>query len=705
MRKFIRFIKLYYREIIRGFYFLFAIISIIVFLPREGKFKYEFQKGKAWMHNDLIAPFDFPIYKTDSELISERTAIISNIKPIYRYDSTAVNKAIELFRTDIDRLKKSTSSKDIEISSFDEKVISLEESIKFIYFKGIVGKNDYLEIVNKQQSVITILIGNLGYDTPVNELYTTSLAIDYLLSRSAQIFDLTKKEEETFLKKMNFIEFIKPNLQFDEQTTKKIMGDILSNLSITKGLIYAGERIVSKDEILNQDNYQILLSLKKEYESRIGFGGDVKVLIFGQSLLVSILFLILFLFLYNFRREILHDDRKIIFILMLITVMAVISSILLRRNIINIYIIPLAIVPIFIRTFYDSRLALFIHLVTVFLVGFFVPNSFEFVFIHFIAGVIAIISLTNLYRRGKLFLSVSLILLSYISIYVGISIIQEGNILAVNPLSFVWFAANALLLLASYQLIYVLEKSFGFLSDTTLMELSDTNQDLLRKLAEVAPGTFQHSLQVANLAEDAIYKIGGNPLLVRAGALYHDIGKMGKPYYFIENQSPGFNPHQGIDFEESAEIIIKHVSEGIQIARKNNIPEQIIDFIRTHHGTTKVQYFYRMYRDKYPETKDCPDSFCYPGPKPFSRETAVLMMADAVEAASRTLKRITLQEINDLIDSIINYQQIEEQFNDADITFKDITVVKMAFKRKLLNIYHARIEYPKEKTEDSNGAK
>jgi hypothetical protein len=695
MKKFFRFIKLYFREIIRGVYFLLAILSILIFLPREGKFKYEFQKGKAWMHEDLIAPFDFPIYKTDSELIAERNLILANLKPIFRYDSTNTLRILAKFQNDItasieavldESLHKQTPCKD--------EIEKLKEYLSFVYQKGIISNNDFIEIANKQKTGITILFGNQAYETPLSEVFSINSAIEYLNSK-VEILLAKNKEFVRTLQRINWNNYVTENLLFDEKTTEIISKDMLSNLSLTKGLIYAGEKIVTKDEILNQETYQILFSLKREYESRIGFTGNLRVIIFGQTLLVSTLFFMLFLFLYNFRREILNDDRKIIFILLLITVMAIISSILLKRNLINIYIVPLAIIPIFIRTFYDSRLALFIHLVTVFLVGFFVPNSFEFVFLHFIAGIVAIISLTNLYRRGKLFLSISFVFLSYISVYVGIAVIQEGNILTINPYSFIWFAINALLLLTSYQLIYVFEKTFGFLSDTTLMELSDTNQDLLRKLAEIAPGTFQHSLQVANLAEDAIYKIGGNPLLVRAGALYHDIGKMGKPYYFIENQSPGFNPHQGIDFEESADIIIQHVTEGIQIAKKQNIPDQIIDFIRTHHGTTKVQYFYRLFRDKYPETKDSINLFTYTGPKPFSRETAVLMMADSVEAASRAMKSITYESINDLVENIINYQQIEEQFSDADITFRDITIIKSALKKKLLNIYHARIEYPK----------
>jgi len=695
MKKIYRFLKLHFQDIIRGLLFLVAIVAILVFLPRERKFKYEFQKGKAWMHEDLIAPFDFPIYKTDSEIIAERNAILSNVKPIFRLDSAVLIRVLPRFKTEVSDLFENQNKERKNTAQIPEPIMAeLQKQLSFVYKKGIISNGEYFDISGKQTNSISILTGNRAFETPLSELFSTGSAIDYLQTKTA-IIASKYPISGSFVKSIDWGNYVLANLHFDAKSTEIITQDMLANLSITKGLVYAGESIVTKGEVINQDLYQIIFSLKREHESKIGFRGSFRVLILGQALLISMLFLMLFLFLYNFRREILSDNRKIIFILLLITIMAILSSILIKRNIINIYIIPLAIVPIFIRTFYDSRLALFIHLVTVFLVGFFVPNSFEFVFIHFIAGIIAIISLTNLYRRGKLFLSISLVYISYIAVYVGIAIIQEGSILTIDPYSFLWFAINALLLLTSYQLIYLFEKIFGFLSDTTLMKLSDTNQDLLRQLAEKAPGTFQHSLQVANLAEEAIFKIGGNPLLARAGALYHDIGKMNNPYYFIENQASGFNPHQGIDYEESAEIIIKHVAEGIQIAKKHNIPEQIIDFIRTHHGTNKVQYFLRLYREKYPELKDNVSLFSYKGPKPFSRETAVLMMADAVEAASRALKTITYEAINDLVENIINYQQIEEQYSDADITFKDITVVKSAFKKKLLNIYHARIEYPK----------
>lgn len=695
MKKIYRFLKLHFQDIIRGLLFLVAIVAILVFLPRERKFKYEFQKGKAWMHEDLIAPFDFPIYKTDGEIIAERNAILSNVKPIFRLDSAVLIRVLPRFKAEVSDLFENQNKERKNTAQIPEPIMAeLQKQLSFVYKKGIISNGEYFDISGKQTNSISILTGNRAFETPLSELFSAGSAIDYLQTKTAIIASKYPRSG-SFVKSIDWGNYVLANLHFDAKSTEIITQDMLANLSITKGLVYAGESIVTKGEVINQDLYQIIFSLKREYESKIGFRGSFRVLILGQALLISMLFLMLFLFLYNFRREILSDNRKIIFILLLITIMAILSSVLIKRNIINIYIIPLAIVPIFIRTFYDSRLALFIHLVTVFLVGFFVPNSFEFVFIHFIAGIIAIISLTNLYRRGKLFLSISLVYISYIAVYVGIAIIQEGSILTIDPYSFLWFAINALLLLTSYQLIYLFEKVFGFLSDTTLMELSDTNQDLLRQLAEKAPGTFQHSLQVANLAEEAIFKIGGNPLLARAGALYHDIGKMNNPYYFIENQASGFNPHQGIDYEESAGIIIKHVAEGIQIAKKHNIPEQIIDFIRTHHGTNKVQYFLRLYREKYPELKDNVSLFSYKGPKPFSRETAVLMMADAVEAASRALKTITYEAINDLVENIINYQQIEEQYSDADITFKDITVVKSAFKKKLLNIYHARIEYPK----------
>jgi len=711
MRKLLRFFQIYYRGIFRSFYFLFAIIIIVSFLPREGKFKYEFQKGKPWMHEDLIAPFDFPIYKTEAELFEERNNILKDFKPFFNYDSSVVSGSIAQFRIDFDRdwklfqqkienadnQNKRIDSERIGLLAIKEKQKKqLIDDIKFIYNKGVVDPSDILTITSQPSLSITLLEDNKAIETEIGEVFTLPKAIAYIQQRINAEAEKDDPELLQFWQKFNFQKIIKPNLLYDERTTERVKREILGNISLTKGMVQAGERIISHEEVVKGDKYQVLESLRKEFERKLGQENGFTVII-GQTLIVAILFFMLFLFLLNFRTEILSDDSKILFILLLICFIVGLSSLVLRSNTINIYVVPFAIVAIFIRAFYDARLALFIHLVTIFLIGFFAPNGYEFVLINFVAGVVAIASLTNLYRSGNLFYTVSLVLLSYFVVYLSLVIVQDGSLKAFKWFTIVWFSINALLLLALYQLVYLIEKIFGFLSDATLIELSDTNQDLLRKLAEVAPGTFQHSLQVANLAEAAIYKIGGNPLLVRTGALYHDIGKMNNPYYFIENQPPEFNPHQNIDYEESASIIIKHVTEGINIARKNKLPQQLIDFIRMHHGTNKVKYFYRLFKDKYTETVEDDLKFIYPGPKPNSKEIAVLMMADSVEAASRSFKRITSQAIDDLVEGIIDNLQAEGQFNDANITFKDISTIKQVFKKKLMNIYHTRIEYPEKK--------
>ncbi|HPE19337.1 MAG TPA: HDIG domain-containing protein, partial [Tenuifilaceae bacterium] len=602
MKQLLRFIKLYYRQIIRVLYFIASIILIVSFLPREGKFKYEFQKGKPWMHEDLIAPFDFPIYKTENEILSERNVILKNFKPIFDYDTSTVKNTTSSLTSDF--IASWTLSQYSLVEKDPNNIFSqkVESIVQTIYDKGIVNPSIVTELNLESNANITMLINSLAYETPLTSTYTPQSAASYFVDEINEfVSDKPFQNEAEILTSLAIQKYFSPNLTYNKQTTEKLKAEVLSSISLTEGLIQTGERIVNRGEVVNEQSYKVLESLKREFETKVGLLGNTTMVTFGHTLLVSVLFLMLYLFMYNFRREILDDDRKTIFILLLVTTMTILSSFVLKRNVISIYLIPFTIIPIFVRTFYDSRLALFIHLVTVFLVGFFAPNGFEFVFIHFIAGVVAIISLTNFYRRGKLFLSVSLILLTYWVLYTGIVTIQEGTPLKVNPITLAWFAGNALLLLASYQLVYIFEKVFGFLSDATLMELSDTNQDLLRQLAEVAPGTFQHSLQVANLTETAINKIGGNAMLARTGALYHDIGKMNNPFYFVENQSPEFNPHKNIDFEESAEIIIKHITDGVTLARKHRLPEQIIDFIRTHHGTSKVQYFYRLFKDKYPD--------------------------------------------------------------------------------------------------------
>lgn len=701
----IRYMQINFRGIFRSFYFLIALLVVLVFLPREGRFKYEFQKGKPWMHKDLYAPFDFPIYKTEAEIFSEKTHILKEFKPFFRHDSLIQESANQQFVSDFRNLWTnyiSANRLSIRYSPLQLNTISSKfeneilNSFDYVYRKGIIDQYESIQGTNKTENGLSILKNNIAFESQYNNVYSKRKAVDYLNTKIQRIVSSESPNFASLWNSIDISKYVQPNLLYDDFITQKFKNELIANVSLTKGLIQSGERIISNHEMVTSEVFQVLESLKREYESHIGNRNWLLVML-GNALLVGSLFIILYLFLLSFRTEILKEDSKTLFILSLIAFMVIVSSYVIKSGIVSIYVVPLVIVPIFIRTFFDARLALFIHLVTIFVVGFFVPNSFEFVFTNFLAGVVSIISLTNLYRRGRLFITVAFVYLTYVILYLSLVTIEDGTPLAANGFVLLWYAINSLLLMASYQLVYLFEKLFGFLSDATLIELSDTNLDLLRKLAEVAPGTFQHSLQVANLAETAIQKIGGNPLLVRAGALYHDIGKTVNPLYYIENQPFDFNPHKNLDFTESAKFIIDHVTEGVKIAHKAGLPQPIIDFIQTHHGTTKVKYFYNLHKDKFDNGMDDVHKFTYPGPRPNSKETSIVMMADAVEAASRSMKNITVQNIEELVESIINKQQAEGQFNDADITFRDITTIKTVFKKKLTNIYHARIEYPESK--------
>jgi putative nucleotidyltransferase with HDIG domain len=459
-------------------------------------------------------------------------------------------------------------------------------------------------------------------------------------------------------------------------------------------MVENGQRIISKGELITNEKFQILQSLKKEFESQLVTESKYYKIILGQVILISISIIVLILFLNAFRKDILADNKKIVFLLLVIFVMVFVTSLIIKTDANYIYLIPLCIVPVIIRVFFDTRLALFVHLVTIIMIGFLAPNSFEFVFIQMIAGIITIISVVNLEKRAQFFQTSYLIFITYSLIYIGLSLIQEGKIEQDSVKVFAMFAASSMLTLFSYPLIFVFEKLFGYVTDVSLMELSNTNSKLLREMATKTPGTFQHSMQVANLVEEVIFEIGGNALLARAGAMYHDIGKIENPMYFVENQTTGINPHDELSYDESAEIILSHVTKGIKIARKYRIPEQLIDFIRTHHGTRKTEYFFQKYKSDFPDELINEESYTYRGPVPFSKETAVLMMVDSVEAAARSIKMPDDQKISLIVDSIIDGQIKSNQFINSNITFRDIEKIKKILKKNLVNIYHARIEYP-----------
>ncbi len=709
MKRFVDYLKKNYKYIFRAFLFIVTIALIVYIFPREGKFKYEFQKGRPWLHENLFAPFDFPIYKSDKQLQDERDSTLLYFNPYFKYDST-------IFITETSKILKYYSSKQEEFisekteanSEFNNyrKQVFIKNSDSFredalqiieeIYLKGIIEINEVTENLITEDNII-LLKGNLAENYISGNTYTQKNAYEQVTKLVNEYIEENKinLKYPDFYRNINLYEFIVPNVFYDQHTSEKVKNELLNNVSLTKGMVQAGEKIVSQGEIIDTELFRILESLKYESETRLGNDYFSHLILLGQIIFVFACVFVLFLFLVNFRSDILKHSLKTAFILMLVLIFVIIS----RFSIKYLYIIPFALIPIIIKTFYDARLALFIHIITVLLIGFFAPNGFEFIFLNFIAGIVAIFSLTNLYRRGKLFLSAGLVFLTYSFVYFGLAITQEGNFSGIEYRNFLYFAFNGSLVLLTFPLIYIFEKIFGFLSDLSLMELSDTNQKLLRSLSEKAPGTFQHSMQVANLAEEAIYKIGGNPLLVRTGALYHDIGKITNPIYFIENQRTGFNPHDMHEFDESANIIINHVKDGVELAKKNNLPEPLIEFIRTHHGTTKVQYFYRSYIKKFPDKDVDVNMFTYPGPKPYSKEMAVLMMADSIEAASRSLTDINEEKISNLVESIITNQMNEGQFDYVDINFKDITEIKTLFKDKLMNIYHARIKYPEKKEE------
>jgi cyclic-di-AMP phosphodiesterase PgpH len=713
MIRILTFIRTHFRSLVILFFFSITSALLVYLLPREGKFMYEYQKGGFWKHDDLTAPFNFPVSKTKAEIIHERDSVLLEFRPIYIFDQRIANQRMEELEEDFNAkwVEYSLSTFKIpsrEVYRSDRKYLvnrQLENEyrnylvslVRDIYRSGIIDLAPLEDNVKAKYREVTVVKDNVAENYVLTKLFTPKTAYEYIITRLKNSIpknsNLTVRKYDQFFQNFQINNYLSINVIYDQDRSVKLSESLLDGISLTRGLIQEGQGIISKGEVVSDEKFIILESLRQEYEKNLGFMAR-KLVIIGKFILVFASLLIIFLFLKNFRKEVLESYKRILFILLTMILMILIASTTLEFNLVSIYLLPFAILPIILKTFFDSRLALFVHVITILLVGFFAPNGFEFVFLNVVSGMVAIISLTNVYRRSKLVVTSLYVILAYCVIYLGIALVQEGNLANIELKYFRWFGVNGILVLISYPLIYMFEKTFGFMSDATLMELSDTNLPLLRRLAELAPGTFQHSLQVANLAEDAVFQIGGNPLLVRAGALYHDIGKVEEPFYYIENQTSNINPHDNLEFEQSARIIIDHVRKGVELARKNKLPEAIVDFIRTHHGTSTVQYFYRSYLSKYPTAEVDVKKFSYPGPRPTSKETAIVMMADSVEAASRSLKTINENTLERLVDSIIATQMTEEQYNDAQITFKDITLIREVFKKRLRNIYHVRISYP-----------
>jgi putative nucleotidyltransferase with HDIG domain len=671
--------------------YLVSILLVYFMFPREGKFKYEYSKNKPWMHETLVAPFDIPIYKPDLQVQRERDSLQRNAKLYFFLDSLVGNSMVSAFNTDYNNLVSSMGIGGYVSETWSVTGTVISGLLQEIYATGVVERNPVLEGLELDQLSVMVVRNAVAEERRYRDLYTEKSAYEHLIGEIERI----NPGSLAILSRLTINDYLRPNLRYDEEMTSKVRLASLEGLTLTQGMVQAGQRIIARGELVSNASFQVIESLRREYESNPNVGKNYLVVYSGQFLLITLIFMALFWFIYYFRKEVRIDRKQTLFTLGLVVSMVGLTMAASTNDAVSVYVIPFVVVPIFLKTFFDIRYALFVHMITLLLAGFWVPNSYQFIMMNFLAGLVGLFSMRSYYKRGILFYTATFIFATYTLIYILMSIMQEGDLSQINWTNVLWLAGNGLLVLTIYPLVFLFERIFGFLSDATLFELSDTNQPLLRKLAEKAPGTFQHSMQVANLAEEAILKVGGNSLLVRAGAMYHDIGKMENPRFFIENQHDGVNPHSELDFRSSARVIIDHVIKGEEIGRKYKLPGPIIDFIRTHHGTSTVQYFYRSFLNANPSEEVDINEFTYPGPKPFSKETSVLMMADSVEAASRTLKQYSPGSINELVENIVAHQTRENQFSESDLTFGDISAIKEIFKNRLSNIYHSRIEYPK----------
>ena len=664
----------------KGFLFIAATFLILYLFPKAGQFKYDFQKGKPWQYENLYAPFSFTIKKDAVSLASEKEQIVNNAVPYFNMDMAIVKGVTKEFYRLLDEAYQNSLFRVPKLSIQSKGAAIIDQ----IYKHGIVN-----ELYSYDPDKLVYLKSSNEIDEVTFHQIVSFDNIESIVKAATSLETISPSID--LLEKILTI-VIKPNVSLNTKLTQAAIDDEVNAMNPNKGIIEKSGRIIAKGELVDTDAYQILDSLKAEYQSQVWTKSNYLWLLVGYGLLVMLVLLMLLLFLKKYRPEIYKNNTKVTFIFFNVLLMVLLTTIVVKMDAKYVYVVPLCILPLILKAFFDPRLGLFVHVLTVLLLGFIVPNSFEYLFLQIIAGIVTILTVSELYKRANLFISVAQITFIYIIGYFAFVLIQEGNIYEFEWVIFGYFVLCGLATLFAHPLIYFYEKLFGLVSDVSLLELSDTNSKLLKELSNKAPGTFHHSLNVANLAEAAAQEIGANSMLVRVGALYHDIGKMASPTFFIENQLSGINAHDELDPKESANIIVNHVIDGIEIARKYNLPDRIIDFIRTHHGTSMVYYFYKKELETQGQANK--EDFKYPGPIPFSKETAILMMADSVEAASKSLKDPTSTKIDVFVEKIIDAQMEQGQFLNADVTFKDIELIKKVLKKKLNNMFHLRVEYP-----------
>lgn len=660
--------------------FIVTVSVITYFMPKEGKFNYEFDINTPWKYGLLQASFDFPIYKNELQVQKEQDSLLAYYQPYFTVDKNVEKNILAKLREDYShKLKFFLPSTDY--------YRHIERTLKHVYEKGILSHHDAQLLATDSIQSALLVEKNVATSQDVNQMFTEKGAYEYLLNAD------TLHYSKRILQSCNLGNYLASNISYDKQKSESAKQDLLSNISWASGLVLNGQKIIDRGEIINEHTYDILCSLRQEWEKRSESVQEIRLTFMGQALIVGILVLCFMIYLELFRKNYFERKRSVLLLFALIVFFPVVLSVMVEQNLSNVYVVPMAMIPIIIGIFLDSRTAFMAHTVIILICSIFLRHPHEFIILQMAAGMTAIYSLRELSQRSQLLRTALIVVICYALLYFAFELILEDDLTKLNTRMYIYFIINGILLLFAYPLLFILEKTFGFTSNVTLVELSNINNKLLREMSEVAPGTFQHSLQMANLAAEAANKIGANSQLVRTGALYHDIGKMQNPAFFTENQR-SINPHKSLSYEQSAQVIISHITDGIKLAEKHNLPKVIKDFIRTHHGKGVAKYFYISYKNEHPDEEVDMSKFSYPGPNPFTKEQAILMMADSVEAASRSLQEYTEESISTLIDKIVDGQVAEGFFKECPITFKDIAMVKDLFKEKLKTVYHTRITYP-----------
>jgi putative nucleotidyltransferase with HDIG domain len=675
----------YWRNIFTRAAIIIVTVALIVwFLPREQGQRFRYDVNKPWTYGSVIAKFDFPVYKTDELIKHEQDSLIELFQPYYVYDNAVEKKMVERFLED-----------------FKDGLPGLPASFKGIvyqqlhnlYQSGIMNTPEYNAMAKDTTKQIRIVIGKEAQSVPVHSVFSTLSAYEQLFQ------DDRLASQRQILQKCNLTEYIEPNLILDKERSETDRNDLLSSIPQASGMVQAGQKIVDRGEIVDEYTSRVLDSFEREMKRRSATQSELTTTAIGQVIFVTIMMLLFTLYLALFRHDYFDKPRSIMMLYSLITIFPILVSIMVQHNFFSIYILPFAMVPMFVRVFMDSRTAFLSHVIMVLICAAAVKYQYEFIIVQLVSGLVAIYSLRDLSRRAQVFKTAILVMLASAVIFFALQLMQDNVVLNIDTDMYIYFIINGIFLLLAYPLMYLIERTFGFTSNVTLFELSNTNKGLLRDLSEIAPGTFQHAITVGNLAAEIANRIEANSLLVRTGALYHDIGKMANPVFFTENQA-GVNPHDNMPYTESARIVISHVTDGMKMAEKAGLPAIIKNFILTHHGRGMTKYFYIKQQNEHPDENIDREPFTYPGPNPFTREQAILMMADAVEAASRSLNEYTEENIYNLVNRIIDSQVSEGYFRECPITFRDIAQAKLVLIDRLKSIYHTRVSYPKLKKEE-----